>query len=220
MRCAIYARVSTELDSQRTSIDNQIDIFENYAVQQNWEIVKVYTDNQSGTKENRPGLKALIADGKAGMFDVILAKELSRLARNGRLSYELRDICQFNNTHIVCLDNSINTVEGNVQNFGLFAWLYETESANSSRRNKQAKSAKANRGLFVGSIPPYGYYSDNGVLKIKNDNTPTIVRRIFNEYLSGIGMDTIAKNLTEEAISTPAQVANKKMLLSNGTVPQ
>jgi site-specific DNA recombinase len=209
VRCAIYARVSTLLDAQRTSIDNQIDIFRNYASQNNWEIAKIYTDKQSGTKENRPGLKALIEDGKEGLYDVILAKELSRLARNGRLSYELRDICQLNNIHIVCLDNSINTLEGNVQNFGLFAWLYENESANSSRRNKQAKLVKAQRGLFVGSNPPYGYYSDNGVLRIKNDNTPTIVRRIFQEYLSGIGMDTIAKSLTEEAISTPAQVANK-----------
>ncbi|MCM3585549.1 recombinase family protein [Mesobacillus maritimus] len=209
MRCAVYARVSTELDSQRTSIDNQIDIFRNYAAQQNWEVVKIYTDKQSGTKENRPGLKGLIEDGKAGMYDVILAKELSRLARNGRLSYELRDICQFNNIHIVCLDNSINTVEGNVQNFGLFAWLYENESANSSRRNKQAKRVKAQRGLFVGSNPPYGYRSENGILKIKSDNSPNIIRRIFQEYLSGTGMDTIAKTLTTESVPTPAQIANK-----------
>ncbi|QOY37958.1 recombinase family protein [Anaerobacillus isosaccharinicus] len=74
MRCAIYARVSTVLEIQSTSIDNQIDIFRNYAAQQNWEIVNIYTDKQSGTKENRPGLKALIEDGKAGMYDVILAK--------------------------------------------------------------------------------------------------------------------------------------------------
>ncbi|QOY37957.2 recombinase family protein [Anaerobacillus isosaccharinicus] len=118
-------------------------------------------------------------------------------------------MCQFNNIHIVCLDNSINTVEGNVQNFGLFAWLYENESANSSRRNKQAKSAKAQRGLFVGSNPPYGYRSENGILKIKNDNTPATVHRIFQDYLSGTGMDTIAKKLTEEAIPTPAKIANK-----------
>ncbi|MGF6947707.1 DNA invertase Pin-like site-specific DNA recombinase [Neobacillus sp. B4I6] len=55
MRCAVYARVSTEMDSQRTSIDNQIDIYTNYAAQQNWEIVKVFTDKKSGTKRNRPG---------------------------------------------------------------------------------------------------------------------------------------------------------------------
>lgn len=114
LRCAIYARVSTEMDSQKTSIDNQIDLFRHYAAQNNWEIVEIYTDKQSGTKGNRPGLKALIEDGKAGKFDVILAKELSRLARNGRLSYELRDICLLNSIHIVCLDNSINTITGDV----------------------------------------------------------------------------------------------------------
>ncbi|WP_441423450.1 hypothetical protein [Anaerobacillus sp. MEB173] len=67
----------------------------------------------------------------------------------------------------MCLDNSINTLTGNVQNFGLFAWLYENESANSSRRNKQAKRVKAQRGLFVGSNPPYGYLSEEGILKVK-----------------------------------------------------
>ncbi|MDQ0253942.1 DNA invertase Pin-like site-specific DNA recombinase [Evansella vedderi] len=209
MRCVLYVRVSTEMETQRTSIDNQIDLFRSYAAQKNWEIVEIYTDKQSGTKGNRPGLKKLIEDGKAGLYDVILAKELSRLARNGRLSYELRDTCLQNDIHIVCLDNSINTITGNVQNFGLFAWLYENESANSSRRGKAAIRTKANRGLFVGSNPPYGYYSDNGTLKIRDDNTPDIVRRIFNEYLDGKGMDSIAKSFTAERIPTPSQIAHK-----------
>jgi site-specific DNA recombinase len=209
MRCAIYARVSTEYDAQKTSIDNQIDMFRNYAIQRGWEIVNIYTDKKSATKGNRPGLKSLIEDGKAGLYEVILAKELSRLARNGRLSYELRDIILLNNLHIICLDNSINTLEGNVQNFGLFAWLYETESANSSRRNKEAKKAKSRRGEFIGSNPPYGYKSENGILKIRKDETPEIVRRIFNEYLEGKGMDSIAKALTAERVPTPSQIANK-----------
>ncbi|QTB13117.1 recombinase family protein [Lysinibacillus sphaericus] len=41
MRCAIYARVSTEMDGQKTSIDNQIKIFMDYAAQRNWEIVQI-----------------------------------------------------------------------------------------------------------------------------------------------------------------------------------
>ena len=209
LRCAIYARVSTEMDSQKTSIDNQIDLFRKYAAQNNWEIVEIYTDKKSGTKGNRPGLTALIEDGKAGKFDLILAKELSRLARNGLLSYKLRDTCLQNNIHIVCLDNSINTITGEVHNFGLFAWVYENESASNSRRNKDAKRTKAERGLFVGSNPPYGYYSDKGRLKIRKDNIPETVRRIFNEYLNGKGMDSIAKTFTAERIPTPSQIANK-----------
>jgi site-specific DNA recombinase len=91
----------------------------------------------------------------------------------------------------------------------LFAWLYENESANSSRRNKAAKKTKAGRGQFVGSNPPYGYYTENGKLKIRNDDTPNIVRRIFTEYIGGKGMDSIAKSLTAEKIPTPSQVAKK-----------
>lgn len=63
--------------------------------------------------------------------------------------------------------------------------------------------------MFVGSHPPYGYRLENGVLYIKSDDTPNIVRRIFQEYLSGKGMDSIAKALTAEEVSTPAQTANK-----------
>lgn len=210
LRCAVYARVSTEMETQKTSIDNQIDLFKNYAAEKDWEIVDIYTDKQSGTKRNRPGLKALINDAKAKKFDVILAKELSRLARNGRLSYELRDICILNGIDIVCLDNSINTLTGNVQNFGLYAWIYENESTISSDRNKKAKQTKAKKGLFIGSNPPYGYYSDKGHLKIRDDITPSIVKRIFNEYLEGTGMDTIAKNFITEKIPTPSQIAKKK----------
>jgi len=210
MRCAIYARVSTEMDGQKTSIDNQIDIFKGYAAERGWEITHIYTDKKSGTKSNRPGFKNLIKDGKEKKYDVILAKELSRLARNGGLSYELRDICLVHNIHIVCLDNSVNTIEGNMQNFGLFAWLYETESTNSSRRNKQARRAMAKKGKFIGSIPPYGYSCVEGKLIIRKDETPEVVRRIFNDYLAGKGMDTIAKDLFTDNIQTPSQVANKK----------
>lgn len=101
MRCAIYARVSTEMDGQKTSIDNQIDIFKAYAAERGWEITHIYTDKKSGTKGNRPGFKNLIEDGKEKKYDVILAKELSRLARNGGLSYELRDTCQLHSKPVI-----------------------------------------------------------------------------------------------------------------------
>ncbi|MGO4890021.1 recombinase family protein [Anaerobacillus sp. MEB173] len=36
-----------------------------------------------------------------------------------------------------------------------------------------------------------------------------MVKRIFEEYLSGKGMDSIARDLTSEKVPTPSQVANK-----------
>ncbi|WP_080848636.1 recombinase family protein [Cytobacillus gottheilii] len=98
----------------------------------------------------------------------------------------------------------------------MFAWLYENESANSSRLNKQAKRVKAQRDLFVGSNPPYGYFSEDGVLRVRNDDTPKIVKRIFEEYLCGKGMDSIAKDSTTANIPTPSQVAIKSNALTLG----
>jgi site-specific DNA recombinase len=48
----------------------------------NWEIYDIYEEVESGTRTNRKGLNQLINDAKEGKFNLILAKELSRLTRN------------------------------------------------------------------------------------------------------------------------------------------
>lgn len=94
--------------------------------------------------------------------------------------------------------------------FGMYAWMYEQESQRISDRVKYALKSRAEKGIFKGSIPPYGYYCKNGKLFIRDDLTPGIVRRIFNEYISGIGFDAIARNLYNDDIPSPRQVANIK----------
>ncbi len=210
MRCAIYVRVSTNKEEQKTSLENQRALFLQYVLERGWSIYDFYVEIQSGTKSKRPELQRLIADAKAKKFDMIMAKELSRLARNGRLSYEIRDIVLQNNIHIITLDNAINTLEGNVDNFGLFAWLYEQESQRTSNRLKATFKLNAQKGKFKGSIPPLGYRAENGQLYVRNDSTPDIVRRIFRNFLKGKGYDAIARELNEEGIPTPSQIAGKE----------
>ncbi|WP_286230564.1 recombinase family protein [Neobacillus mesonae] len=210
MRCAIYIRVSTDKEEQKASLGNQRELFIRYISDKGWDIEHFYVDVESGTTEKRPQLQQLISDAKAKKFDVILAKELSRLARNGRLSYEIRDIAQQHKVHIITLDNAINTLDGNNQMFGIYAWLYEQESQRTSERVKAALKSRAQRGKFKGSNPPYGYTVNDGKLYISQNETPDIVRRIFREYLTGKGFDRIAKELYEEGVPTPGQVAGKK----------
>ncbi len=106
------------------------------------------------------------------------------MARSGQLSYQIRDIAEHNNIDIITLDNAINTMEGNTNMFGMYAWLYEQESQRISIRMKSALKAKAQRGYFKGSFAPYGYYMKDKKLYISEDNTPNIVKRIFKDYLS------------------------------------
>lgn len=209
MRCAVYIRVSTDKEEQKSSLENQRSLFYQYIEDKGWDVFDFYVDVESGTTGKRENLQRLIEDAKQRNFDIILAKELSRLARNGGLSYQIRDIARDNRIHIITLDNAVNTIEGNGQNFGLYAWMYEQESERTSSRIKSSLTIKAKKGEFKGSVPPFGYRLNNGKLVIAEDDTPNVVRRIFRMYLEGKGFDAIARTLTREGYPTPAQVAGK-----------
>lgn len=210
-RCAVYVRVSTDNEEQENSLKYQKEYFINFIKEKGWTLHDLYIDVQTGTKDRkRPELKRLIDDAENSKFDVILAKELSRLARNSELSHKIKRIAEDSEIDIITLDNAINTMEGNNQLFGLYSWLYEQESQRTSERIKISFRAKAKKGLLTGGHAPYGYSLKDGKLYIRDDDTPNIVNRIFDEYIKGIGQDTIARKLYEEGVPTPSMVANKK----------
>lgn len=210
MRCAVYIRVSTDKLEQKQSLHNQKEMFIQYVDEKGWDLEEIYVDVESGTTDKRDQLQRLIADAQKNKFDVMLAKELSRFARNGGLSYEIRDIAERNRLHIITLDNAINTLEGNNHMFGLYAWMYEQESQRTSDRVKASLVNSAKKGIYKGSIPPYGYYLTNGKLFLKDDETPNTIKRIYREYIAGKGFDRIAKDLYNDEIPSPSQVANKR----------
>lgn len=109
MRCAVYVRVSTDKEEQKDSLKYQQELFYNYIAEKGWDIYKFYIDVESGTTEKREELQKLIEDAQNKEFDIILAKELSRLARNGELSYKIKNLCENQGIHIITLDNAINT---------------------------------------------------------------------------------------------------------------
>ncbi|WP_244933609.1 recombinase family protein [Neobacillus mesonae] len=79
----------------------------------------------------------MIHDAQEKKFDIILAKELSRLARNGELSHKVKNLCETKGVYIITLDNAINTLAGNTNMFDLYAWMYEQGSQNTSNRVKK-----------------------------------------------------------------------------------
>jgi site-specific DNA recombinase len=207
MRCAVYVRVSTDKEEQKSSLENQQQLFLNYIAQrEGWILTEFYIDVQSGTTEKRENFLRMIEDAELRKFDCILAKELSRLARNGELAYKIRRTLDSSKIHLITLDGAINTLEGNRDKFGLFAWLYEEESQRTSVRIKAALKQKASKGEFKGSRPPYGYRVENKQLVPRDDDTVEGVRLIYRLYLEGKGVEAIAKELDRKGFPTPGQV--------------
>ena len=82
---AVYCRLSKE-DEEKTareseSIRNQRALLLAWAAEHGYRIYRVYTDEDySGIDRARPGFNAMLADARAGKFEVILAKTQSRRA--------------------------------------------------------------------------------------------------------------------------------------------
>ncbi|MBI9011783.1 MAG: recombinase family protein [Clostridiales bacterium] len=211
MKAAIYVRVSTELEAQTSSLVAQEELFIKYIIDKGWTLFKVYKESLSATKsESRPKFNELLQDVKDGKVDVILAKELSRLARNIGVSAEFKKIVISNDVHIITLDGAIDTTKGDVSKYGLYAWIYEEESRRTSNRIKTSFRTSAENGRYMKGEAPYGYDVSDGRLYPREDESVSVVQLIYKMYLEGHGRDSIAKYLTGQKIETPAMSKGKK----------
>ncbi|MBC8228692.1 recombinase family protein [bacterium] len=78
-KVALYARVSTN----EQSTEMQLSDLRRYAQQRGGDVYKEYVDEGvSGTKEKRPALDELMADGRKRLFDVVLVWRFDRFARS------------------------------------------------------------------------------------------------------------------------------------------
>jgi DNA invertase Pin-like site-specific DNA recombinase len=81
MRIAIYTRVSTD----RQDCENQAVQLREFATTQGWEVVREYTDYESGSKADRPEFQRMFLDASRRRFDLLLFWALDRLSREGVL---------------------------------------------------------------------------------------------------------------------------------------
>ncbi len=91
-RAAVYTRVANDTGKKGNSLDQQIAMAREYAIQHNYEVTQVYRDVGSGLKEKRPGLEQMMADAQAGLFDVVILRDPSRLFRNWALFQHYYDL--------------------------------------------------------------------------------------------------------------------------------
>jgi DNA invertase Pin-like site-specific DNA recombinase len=106
-RAAIYARVSTTGHGQ--TADNQLLALRSFATARGWTVTEFVDSGQSGKKEKRPQLDAMLAAVKARKVDVVACVKLDRLARSvSHLVGMVRDFDALG-VDLVVLDQAIDT---------------------------------------------------------------------------------------------------------------
>jgi site-specific DNA recombinase len=159
--CAIYTRVSTDEQAREGfSMDEQARTMRETCARKSWQS-EVYADEgHTGRTEHRPALQRLRADVAAGKVDIVMVRDLSRLARNLRLQETLIDEFVAAGVEVWTSEGPVISKEGGVdpdaRAYAQFQGIFnERYSRDLARRITRGLKEKAHQGLFVGPVP-YG----------------------------------------------------------------
>lgn len=187
IRVTFYARVSTMRDEQENSIENQITFFTDMIKNnKNWTYIEGYVDRIRGENaENRTNFMRMIEDGKAGVFDLILTKEVSRFARNtiDSLTYT-RDLLRagvgvfFQNDNICTIDTDSEL------RLTIMSSIAADEVRKLSERVRWGHRRSIESGSVMGNNRIFGYDKQDCKLVI-NEAEAEMVRLIFDLYSTG-----------------------------------
>ncbi len=214
--CAIYTRKSTEegLDQDFNTLDAQREACEAYILSQKaegWKAVKDKYDDggYSGGNIERPSLKKLIKNIKAGKIQTIVVYKIDRLTRSLTDFSRLVEVFDEYGVTFVSVTQSFNTTTSMGRltlNVLLSFAQFEREVTGERIRDKIAASKK--KGMWMGGFPPVGYQRIDKKLEPDSEEHQTI-EIIFNQYLKLKSVKGLASYLSEKNIKTPARISKK-----------
>jgi len=192
------------------SIQNQKSLLLNYAEEMGWEVFRVYADEDySGADRDRPEFRRLIADARAGMFNIVLCKTQSRFTRDMELveKYIHGLFPQKGIRFIALVDHADTENSGNKKARQINGLVNEWYLEDLSENIKAVLDNKRKSGKFIGSFPSYGYRKDPNDRNrlIIDDEAAKVVRMIFLLAASGYGKQRIADHLNAAGIPNPTR---------------
>ncbi len=207
MRAAIYARYSTDLQSD-ASIEDQHRLCLRLINGNDWQEAQTYSDRGlSGASHLRPGYQRLLEDARCNVFDVVVAEGLDRISRDQEHIAAFFKQMRFQGIPIVTVaEGEISELHIGLK--GTMSSLFLKDLAQKTHRGLEGRVRK---GKSAGGIT-YGYdvvrdmgadgFITTGERRI-NESQAQIVQRIFQDYSNGLSPRNIAAHLNDEGIPGP-----------------
>ncbi len=206
LRVTFYARVSTDKDEQLNSLENQVQYYtELIQSKPNWTYIEGYIDEGiSGTStKKRDSFNRMIADAKAGRFDFIITKEISRFSRSTLDSIQYTQQLLEYDVGVLFQNDNINTLDSDSEfRLVVMAGVAQDEVRKLSERLKFGFRQAIKNGHVLGNDKLWGYDKKDCVLTI-NEEEARAVRRIFDLYANQqIGIRRISQLLYDEGFTS------------------
>ena len=188
LRVTYYARVSSESDEQLNSLSNQISYYENL-IRKNleWTFVPGYIDEglSAATTKKRENFHRMVEDGKAGLFDLIITKEITRFARNTLDSIQYTRELLNAGVGVFFQNDNINTFDEDSElRLTIMSGIAQDELRKLSSRVKFGHQQAIKNSVVLGNNRIFGYQKDRGRLVIDEEQAP-MVQELFQLYATG-----------------------------------
>lgn len=217
-RAVLYARVSgDDRQNATSSIDGQLDLCRQYATKNGYQVVAELAEDDrrptSGASWDLPQLSKALDMARAGNYDVLITRELDRLARNLAKQLVLEEQLQGHGVEVEYVyGDYANTPEGQL-NKQIRAVIAEYEREKINQRMVGGRRRKVAGGeVIVHGNPPYGYRlveKDGRATLEVIEEMAQVITLIFDLFVvECLGTGAIAKRLNSMGILAPSVAKN------------
>ena len=223
IRVAAYARVSSGKDAMLHSLSAQISQYSKM-IQSNpgWEYAGVYADEaKTGTRQDsREQFNRLLEDCRSGLVEMIITKSISRFARNTvTLLSVIRELKALG-VDVFFEEQHLHTLSADGELVTTILGSYAQEESLSASENQKWRIRKNFSEGKPWDATILGYRVRDGEYVIE-ESEAAVVRRIYEMYLSGKGMQSIVNTLNAEGVQTRFDrswhISTVRHILSNPT---
>lgn len=207
LRVVGYARVSTDTQTDNTSIELQVEKITEYCKLYDYDLVKVFIDNgKTGssidTREAYQEMMEYVSD-KSNKVNAIVALKADRIHRKLlNLLIMIENVLNPLGIAFKSITENFDTSTSQgmmfLQMIGTFA-EFERKTINERTRGGRIKTASDRE--YAGGEPAYGYMAVDGELII-DAHKASIVKKVFKLYSEGMSMGEIAEKLNRTKIPT------------------
>ena len=198
-KAVAYTRFSSE-NQNDVSIEAQMRAIKEYAVKNDYEIVKQYIDRaKSASSDKRPEFQKMVKESKSGDFEAVIIHKIDRFARNMKdAAWYKAELNQFN-VDLLSVNEDLTGESGDLV-FNIMASVADWYLKNLRNEIDTKVRITAEKGYFLGGIPPFGFdttdtyeemkYGDR-IKKIKrkkyviNEEEAKIIEMIFKYAAEG-----------------------------------
>lgn len=195
----IYARYSSDSQTEQ-SIEGQLRVCEEFAQKNNILILGTYIDRaMTGTNDNRPDFRKMIADSSKREWDYVICYKLDRFSRNKYETTIHKKTLKDNGVKVLsAMENIPDTPEGIILE-SLLEGMNQYYSAELAQKVKRGMYETRRKGYYQGGGLPYGYKIDGRKIVI-DDGAAEVVRYMYDQYAKGAFVKEIIEKLTNRGV--------------------